>query len=75
MATMDLRIVEHGGQIWGRRRDFSVHGDFDEVALGGVSLDLTLSFMQRLGIKREMLVAIARSFIQLSIVGFGQGKM
>ncbi|KAF8658847.1 hypothetical protein HU200_059340 [Digitaria exilis] len=40
------------------------------AATGVVAMAVALTFTQRLGIEREMLVAIARSFVQLSAVGF-----
>ncbi|RLN12219.1 UPF0014 membrane protein STAR2 [Panicum miliaceum] len=40
------------------------------AATAVVALAVALSFTQRLGIEREMLYAIARSFLQFSVVGF-----
>ena len=51
-------------------RDFLVGMLKPLAAAGVVALDVALSFTQRLGIGREMLSAIARSFVQFSIVGF-----
>ncbi|KAG2613943.1 hypothetical protein PVAP13_4KG382700 [Panicum virgatum] len=51
-------------------RDFLVGMLKPLAAAGVVALAVALSFTQRLGIGREMLYAIARSFAQFSIVGF-----
>ena len=51
-------------------RDFLVGMLKPLAAAGVVALAVALSFTQRLGIGREMLYAIARSFVQFSIVGF-----
>ncbi|OEL30783.1 UPF0014 membrane protein STAR2 [Dichanthelium oligosanthes] len=51
-------------------RDFLVGMLKPVAATAVVALAVALSFTQRLGIEGEMLFAIARSFVQLSIVGF-----
>jgi putative ABC transport system permease protein len=40
------------------------------AATAVVALAVALSFTQRLGVEGEMLFAVARSFLQLSLVGF-----
>ncbi|CAL5049937.1 unnamed protein product [Urochloa decumbens] len=51
-------------------RDFLVGMLKPLAATAVVAMAVALSFTQRLGIEGEMLYAIARSFVQLSIVGF-----
>jgi putative ABC transport system permease protein len=51
-------------------RDFLVGMLKPLAATAAVALAVALSFTQRLGIEREMLYAIARSFVQFSVVGF-----
>ncbi|XP_066370822.1 UPF0014 membrane protein STAR2-like isoform X1 [Miscanthus floridulus] len=51
-------------------RDFLVGMLKPAAATAVVALAVMLSFTQRLGIEAEMLYAVARSFLQLSLVGF-----
>uniref|UniRef100_A0A452XRD0 Uncharacterized protein n=1 Tax=Aegilops tauschii subsp. strangulata TaxID=200361 RepID=A0A452XRD0_AEGTS len=51
-------------------RDFAVGMLKPLAATAVVAMAVALSFTQRLGVEAEMLYAIARSFLQLSVIGF-----
>ncbi|CAN6340208.1 unnamed protein product [Urochloa humidicola] len=51
-------------------RDFLLGMLKPAAATAVVAMAIALSFAQRLGLEREMIVAVARAFLQLSVVGF-----
>jgi putative ABC transport system permease protein len=57
-------------QLPGFWRDFLLGMLKPVAATAVVAVAVALSFSQRLGLEREMLFAVARVFLQLSVVGF-----
>nr|TKW24306.1 hypothetical protein SEVIR_3G044100v2 [Setaria viridis] len=57
-------------QVPGFWRDFLLGMLKPVAATAVVAVAVALSFSQRLGLEREMLFAVARVFLQLSVVGF-----
>lgn len=51
-------------------RDFGIGMLKPAAATSVVAMAVALSFTQRLGVEGEMMYAIARSFLQLSVIGF-----
>ncbi|XP_048548974.1 UPF0014 membrane protein STAR2-like [Triticum urartu] len=72
MATSASLLLAQEVDPWapGFWRDFAIGMLKPLAATVVVAMAVALSFTQRLGVEAEMLYAIARSFLQLSVIGF-----
>ena len=70
MAFLDLVANQVDPGAPGFWRDFLLGMLKPLAATAVVAMAVALSFSQRLGLEGEMLYAIARAFLQLSVIGF-----